>query len=44
MKGNLTLQQDGLRFDQWMIYDENIVHKQSIQQTVLNKAVHTENR
>ncbi|KUL12091.1 hypothetical protein CHCC20442_1819 [Bacillus licheniformis] len=28
MKGNLILQQDGLRFDQRMFYDENIVHKQ----------------
>ncbi|WP_278192809.1 hypothetical protein [Bacillus haynesii] len=38
MKGNLILQQDGLRFDQWMFYDENIVHKQSIQQTILKKS------
>ncbi|MFC1287935.1 hypothetical protein [Bacillus paralicheniformis] len=44
MNGNLILQQDGLRFDQWMIYDENIVHKQLIQQTIFKKAVHTENR
>lgn len=30
MKGNLIFQQDGLRFDQWMFYDENIVSKKSV--------------